>query len=73
MSHLRPEDVPVVHKRSACKKGRHRYGKARGVGGGITRQVCVACGAVSIDLTGAVEPLDTAAAIEQHIAPQLDT
>jgi hypothetical protein len=56
MSHLRPEDIPSVHKKSACKKGKHRYGEAQSIGGGLVRQVCVACGAVRIDLTGATEP-----------------
>ena len=53
MSHLRPEDIAAGHKKSQCKKGRHRYGEGQGIGGGILRQVCVICGAVSIDLTGA--------------------
>lgn len=52
MSHLRPEDQVLAAKRS-CRKGRHWYGESVSVGGGITRQVCLACGAVTIDLTGA--------------------
>jgi hypothetical protein len=55
MSHLRPEDIAVGHKKSLCKKGQHRYGEGQSIGGGILRQICVTCGAVSIDLTG-VEP-----------------
>lgn len=55
MSHLRPEDRAPRHRRSACKKGRHDYGDPQHVGGGITRQVCRACGDVSIDLTTAYE------------------
>lgn len=34
-----------------CRRDRHRYGVAKPVGGGIARRTCVACGAVSIDLT----------------------
>ena len=55
MSHLRPEDRSLKHRRADCKKGRHFYGEAQSVGGGIRRQVCTECGAVSIDLTGADE------------------
>jgi hypothetical protein len=55
MSHLRPEDIASVHKKSACKKGRHRYGETQSIGGGIVRQICGKCGAVSIDLTGATD------------------
>jgi hypothetical protein len=58
MSHLRPEDHTSTHRKPSCKKGRHRYGDSKNVGGGIARQVCVACGAVSIDLTGATDVLD---------------
>ncbi|GEM_PF-2653584 len=53
MSHLRPEDTAIVHRRSSCKRGRHRYGEPQSIGGGIVRQVCVVCSAVTIDLTGA--------------------
>jgi len=63
MSHLRPEDVVVAAKRS-CKKGRHWYGEPVSVGGGITRQICLACGAVTIDLTGATGEEDVAASVE---------
>jgi hypothetical protein len=52
MSHLRPEDIAVGHKKSLCKRGQHRYGEGQSIGGGIVRQICVVCGAVSIDLTG---------------------
>jgi hypothetical protein len=58
MSHLRPEDAATTHRKYSCKKGRHRYGDSQIVGGGIARQVCVACGAVSIDLTRATDTLD---------------
>jgi hypothetical protein len=61
MSHLRPEDISVGHKKSQCKKGHHRYGEGQSIGGGILRQICVICGAVSIDLTG-VEPVGEAEA-----------
>ncbi|HWB89304.1 MAG TPA: hypothetical protein VG872_08880 [Acidimicrobiia bacterium] len=57
MSHLRPEDRRNRHTRALCKKGRHFYGEARTIGGGIRRQVCETCGDVTIDLTGA-EPLN---------------
>jgi hypothetical protein len=53
MSHLRPEEIATGHKKSQCKKGNHRYGEGQSIGGGILRQICVVCGAVSIDLTGA--------------------
>ena len=55
MSHLRPEDRSERHKRSACRKGRHLYGRAQNIGAGIVRQVCETCGEVTIDLTGANE------------------
>jgi len=55
MSHLRPEDAANAHRKSSCKKGRHRYGESQNVGGGIARQVCLACGAVTIDLTAATD------------------
>lgn len=49
---------------ASCRKGEHRYGGAQGVGGGITRRVCLACGEVTIDLRGAEEP-EPAASEEQ--------
>lgn len=55
MSHLRPEDKTPRLKRLSCRKGRHDFGEAQHIGGGITRRVCQACSAVSIDLTGAHE------------------
>lgn len=39
-----------------CRRGVHRYGSAKPIGGGITRQTCFVCGAVSIDLTAAEPP-----------------
>ncbi|HEX6301002.1 MAG TPA: hypothetical protein VF148_11100 [Acidimicrobiia bacterium] len=56
MSHLRPDDRSRKHRRSACRKGRHLFGKAQNIGAGITRQVCETCGEVTIDLTGARVP-----------------
>ena len=41
---------------AACRKGDHRFGRPQSVGGGITRRICLACGEVSIDLTGAEVP-----------------
>lgn len=39
-----------------CKQGNHSFSPPRHVGGGITRQVCVGCGTVTIDLrSGEVE------------------
>ncbi|HJQ76666.1 MAG TPA: hypothetical protein VJ948_05320 [Acidimicrobiia bacterium] len=58
MSHLRPEDRKSRHSRSACKRGRHHYGEAQSIGGGIRRQVCETCGGVTIDLSGAEPPAD---------------
>ena len=55
MSHLRPQDRSTKHRRSDCKKGRHTYGEAQNIGGGIQRQVCTHCGTVTIDLSGADE------------------
>ena len=40
---------------ASCRRGQHRYGRASEASGGIVRRTCVACGALSIDLTG-VEP-----------------
>ncbi len=53
MSHLRPDDRPQRHRKSECRKGRHAFGEAQNVGGGITRQVCAVCSVITIDLTGA--------------------
>lgn len=53
MSHLRPEDKTPRLRRLSCRKGRHEFGEAQQIGGGITRQVCETCSAVSIDLSGA--------------------
>jgi hypothetical protein len=55
MSHIRPEGKAQKHRRSDCRKGRHEYGGAQNVGAGIRRQVCIECGAVTIDLTGTDE------------------
>ncbi len=55
MSHLRPEDMSVRHRRSSCRKGRHRYGEPQHIGAGIIRKVCEVCSSVTIDLTGAYE------------------
>lgn len=60
MTHLRPEDISTVHRRSSCRRGRHHYGTPQQVGGGILRQVCLACGSVTIDLTGEAEVEDDA-------------
>jgi len=38
-----------------CRDGRHRFGKGVEAGGGVVRRTCLACGSLSIDLTG-VEP-----------------
>jgi hypothetical protein len=43
--------------RNECRSGVHRYGGRSTVGGGILRRVCLACGAISIDLTAIEEPL----------------
>lgn len=43
-----------------CRRGIHRYGSAHAIGGGMTRQTCSACGAVSIDVTQAEAPLEVA-------------
>jgi hypothetical protein len=51
MTHVRVEDITTVHRRSSCRKGEHRFGNLRSVGGGILRRVCLACGSVSIELT----------------------
>ena len=52
MSHLRPEDRPSKLLRAKCRRGRHSYGLAQHIGGGISRQVCDVCNEVTIDLTG---------------------
>ncbi|HSJ34858.1 MAG TPA: hypothetical protein VLB85_07355 [Acidimicrobiia bacterium] len=39
-----------------CKQGNHRYGSPRYIGGGMTRQTCSVCRAVSIDITRADAP-----------------
>lgn len=55
VTHVRPEDRRPRHRRSACRKGRHDYSEPQHIGAGIVRQVCDACSAVTIDLTGAYE------------------
>jgi hypothetical protein len=65
MSHLRPEDLAAAAKRS-CRRGRHWYGDAVHIGGGIWRQVCLACGAVSIDITGATESEESPGEVSRH-------
>ncbi|MFP3915321.1 MAG: hypothetical protein ACLFWM_10635 [Actinomycetota bacterium] len=40
-----------------CRREIHRYGSPRPVGGGMTRQTCWVCGAVSIDVSLADPPL----------------
>ena len=42
-----------------CKQGQHRYGSPRYIGGGMNRQTCSVCGAVSIDLSQAESPAET--------------
>ncbi len=64
MSHLGPEDLVHAAKRS-CRKGRHWYGDPVSVGGGIARQICLACGAVSIDLTGATDEDDVGHTVDE--------
>lgn len=56
VSHIRPEDMAPRHRRSACRRGRHDYGKPQHIGAGITRQVCDVCASVTIDLTSTYEP-----------------
>lgn len=56
VSHLTPNDRSTRQTRAACRRGRHEFGESRSIGGGISRQVCEACGEVTIDLTDA-EPL----------------
>ena len=53
MSHVRSDQTAVTHRKSSCRRGRHSYGPASQVGGGIRRQVCVTCGSVTIDVTAA--------------------
>ena len=36
-----------------CRSGSHRFGSPKPIGGGITRQICMVCGEVSIDVTRA--------------------
>jgi hypothetical protein len=54
MTHVRSEDISTVHRKSSCRRGSHRYGTPLGIGAGIFRRVCPACGSVSIDVTAAV-------------------
>lgn len=41
-----------------CREGRHRYGAPQLIGGGMSRQTCPICGAVTIDITGADETVE---------------
>ena len=65
MTHLRLEDISFVYRKSSCRRGRHRYGSVQHVGGGILRQVCLACGSVTIDLSDAAGVDD--AAVANHL------
>lgn len=42
-----------------CRRGLHRFGSPRDIGGGIARQTCSVCNAVSIDLSQADAPTET--------------
>ena len=55
MTHLHPKDISIAHRKSHCRRGRHRYGTPQQVGGGILRQVCLACGSVTIDISSAAD------------------
>jgi hypothetical protein len=37
MTHLHPKDISIAHRKSYCRRGRHRYGTPQKVGGGIMR------------------------------------
>jgi hypothetical protein len=39
-----------------CRQGIHRYGSPKLIGGGMSRQTCSVCGAVSIDIRHADDP-----------------
>lgn len=39
-----------------CREGIHRYGASMSIGGGMSRQICGVCGAVSIDVRFAEDP-----------------
>lgn len=43
-----------------CRRGRHRYGSPQNIGGGMTRQTCSVCAAVTIDLTRTDEAIEPA-------------
>lgn len=63
MSPLEPDPPPGRRirrrARADCRRGRHRFGSGRDAGGGIVRRICLACGAVTIDLTAADAPEPT--------------
>lgn len=52
-----------------CRQGRHRWAAPRNIGGGITRQICLACGAVSIDISEADPPALRPLAPRRHTLP----
>lgn len=60
MSHVRPEPKTPRQQLADCRRGKHDYGPAQNIGGGIVRRVCTGCADVSIDLTGAAAPIDGA-------------
>ena len=41
-----------------CRRGIHNYGESQRIGAGIVRQVCTTCWDVTIDLTGADDPVE---------------
>lgn len=54
--HIRPRSMRKAL--SKCREGKHRYGAASDIGGGMSRQICTVCGAVTIDLTQAYQPAE---------------
>jgi hypothetical protein len=65
VSHINYEEARRRERKSACRGDRHKYGRPRLVGAGITRKVCRRCGAVTIDLSGAEEAVRLEASPER--------
>ncbi|MFQ5966964.1 MAG: hypothetical protein ACE5MI_05065 [Acidimicrobiia bacterium] len=54
------------HARQGCKKGSHTFGPEQQIGGGIVRLICDECGAVSIDLREATDPVTEVPRLERR-------
>ena len=55
--------------RDGCKRGSHTFGPEQQIGGGIVRLICDVCGAVSIDLREATDPVTEVPSMDRREYP----